>query len=224
MKRRLSRSAATAGSTKKRRLSVARTASAALTLARRIQRNVETKAVGVSNSATVTTTPTVVHVSQIAQGDDNSNRSGDHVNATRFRFRGTLVNNTASTFQPVVRILVVQNLRQQPDTNADMGQQFTATTIYGFNLATLGFKNLLVYYDKTFTVPISNETAATPTYQNGRRFIEFDMSFKYPFKISYNGAATTDIDRNGVYVILVGDLSSNAPTATWEALLNFQDP
>lgn len=224
MKRKLSRAYTTAGSYKKRRASVAQTASAALTLARRVARSVETKAVSVNASGTISSSaPTVTHVTAIAQGDDTTNRSGDFISLTRFRFRGVLTNNGASAFQPLVRILVVQNLRQQQDTDADMGRQYNAESIYGMNLASVGFKNLMVHYDKVHQAPMVSQSASTPTFQVGRRFIEFDLYFKKSIKVAYNGTTAADIDGNGLYVIMVSDLSSNMPSVTWYGLAEYTD-
>lgn len=208
---------------RQRTSSVAATASAALRMARELKRGIETKAVGISRTGTVTTTEDVKHLSAIAQGDGNSQRSGDHVMATRVRLRGMLTGNSALSFQAAVRIIIVQNLRQQPDTNATMASQFSSATIYGFNLASLGFKNLLVHYDKVHMVPQGSQVASTPTFATGRKFIDVDFKLARPVKISYNEAAVTDIDRNGFYIICVADASSSQPSLVYEAFLDYTD-
>jgi len=222
-KRKLSRSNATAGSYKRRRLSVAQKANAALSMARQIKRGIEVKGFGVSRTGTLTNTEDVKHLTAIPQGDGNGARDGDHIMVTRVRMKAILASNNASNFQQMVRIVIVQNLRQQPDTDATMLSQFTSADLYGFNLANQGFKNLLVHYDKVHAVPMGNETAATPTYQVGYKHIDINIPMRYPVKVSFNEAAATDIDRNGFYIIAVSQSSSNSPSLVYEAFVDFTD-
>jgi len=222
-KRKLSRSNATAGSYKRRRLSVAQKANAALSMARQIKRGIEVKGFGVSRTGTVTNTEDVKHLTAIPQGDGNGARDGDHIMATRVRLRGVISGNNALSFQSKMRVVIVQNLRQQPDTDATMTSQFTSADLYGFNLANQGFKNLLVHYDQVHSVPIGGEVGATPTYKVGRKFVDIDLKLKYPVKVSFNEAAATDIDRNGFYIICVSDASSNSPSFSYEAFIDFTD-
>ena len=221
-KRKLSRSAATAGSYKKRRLSVAQKANAALSAVRTLKRQVETKAIGFSFNSTISTTPSVTHLTAIAQGDGNNNRDGDHLNVKSIKLRGVLRSNGAQPNQSLVRVLIVQNMRQQPDTDASMASQFSSASIYAFNLAGVGFKNLYVHYDKVHAVPNGQEIAAG-TFALGRKFIDVEIRPKYPVKVSYNDTATTDIDRNGFYLIAVTDVATNNPTFTWEEFTEFTD-
>lgn len=195
----------------------------ALRMIRDLQRSVEVKGFGISRSGTVTNSEDVKHLTAIPQGDGNGARDGDHIMATRVRLRGVMTNNASSSGQPMIRLLVVQNVRQQPDTDATMTSQFTSADIYGFNLANQGFKNLLVHYDAVHVLPPCSQSASAPIFQVGYKFVSLDLKLKKPVKVSYNEAAATDIDRNGLYIICVSANSSVAPSFSYEAFVDFTD-
>lgn len=222
-KRKLSRSNATAGSYKRRRLSVAQKASAALSMARRINSNIEVKGFGVSRTGAVTSTVDVKHLSAIPQGDGNGSRTGDHIVAKRIRMKAILASNNAGSFQQMVRIVIVHNMRQQAGTDAVMTNQFSSGDLYGFNFAAQGFHNQYVHYDKVHAVPRGNETASG-VFQTGYKFVDINIPLPRGVKVTFNEATGADIDRNGFYIYAVSQNSTNAPALVYEAFLDFTDP
>lgn len=223
-KRKLSRSYATAGSYKRRRRSVAATASAALRIASQIKRGIEVKGFGVSlSTGDLISTVQTKHLTAIPQGDGNGSRDGDHIMLTRVRLNGVITADGASGVNGLVRLVIVQNMRQQPDTDALMTSQFTSADILGFNLKNQGFHNLYVHYDKVHHIGPANETAATPVYQQATKYINIDIPMKRPVKVSFNEATGADIDRNGFYVFAVSNVNTSGPSLVYEAFVDFTD-
>lgn len=220
-KRALSRSYTTAGSMgKRRRVSVAATANAALSMVRRLNSQQEIKAAGFAVSGgSITTTQNVKHCTAIAQGDGNNERVGDFIQFKKLSFRGYVTQNSNNAFQNLVRIIVVQNVRQQAGTDATMVSQFSSASILALDLSSVGFKNLVVLHDKLYTA----DAQPGATTVSGRRFIQFEVTPRFPCKVSYSGAASTDIDRNGIYIIAISDDTTNAPVLSYEALTHFTD-
>lgn len=192
-------------------------------MAQQIKRGIEVKGFGVSRTGTITSTSEAKHLTAIPQGDGNGARDGDHVMLTRVRLRGIMTSNNSSGGQTMIRVLIVQNLRQQPDTDAQMTSQFTSGDVYGFNLANQGFHNLLVHHDQVYVIPNGQEVAATPTFSTGVRFVSLDIKPRYPVKVSFNESTGADIDRNGFYAIIVSNNSSVAPSFSYEAFVDFTD-
>jgi len=208
---------------RQRTSSVAATANAALRMARRINSNIEVKGFGVSRTGAVSTTVDVKHLTAIPQGDGNGSRDGDHIILKRVRLRGVLASNAAGSYQQMVRIIIVHNMRQVAGTNAVMTNQFTSGDLYGFNLANQGFKNQYVHYDKVHAVPRSTETSAGG-FQTGYKYLDIDIPIPRGVKVSFNEATGADIDRNGFYVYAVSQNSTNGPALVYEAFVDFTDP
>jgi len=152
-----------------------------------------------------------VHISGIANGTLTDERIGDTIHLTRLRIR-LLFRFTAgySLNQQIVRVVVFKSNQQFPDI-APAGTTVLPNAVASFMnynssqyTANTG-DYVQILYDKK--IVLSRE-------RNPAQYLDIDK--KLNLKVQYNGNATTDIQKNGIYAFLVGDASSYYPT--WEGL------
>lgn len=193
----------------------------ALRIARSLQRQKERR-VGESTTtiATVTTTASVQLLNNLAQGDTSASRTGDKVTIKGYRARFILKGNSTATLTQLCRVLVIRWNQQQPSTDLPLTQALTSADMFGIDFNYAGFKECSVLYDKTFSVGINDGTEGG---QANRKHFEIDLDFKAGFTSMYNGAASTAIQSNGLYLCVVGDEAVNGPSLYSVSNIQFTD-
>ena len=198
----------------KKTMSVAGTALKAYKLARAVASviNVEHKHVDyTANDVGLGTTGTVLTLTQIAQGDGISNRSGNSVKLTGLNMQFSLQKDPNIT-DDFVRVMLLEDTQQQADTaitaNDVLGAGFNHTSL--LNLNTLGrFK---VRWNKVF-----NLNDAT------RKSMMVKKYFKLNHHVRFNGSATSDIQRGGLYILYFDASASPTSTITYSVRVSFVD-
>lgn len=165
-------------------------------------------------SATTTdilNTGTVVHLSAVAQGDGDSARTGNSIFARSLLVRGFWTWNSTAAAPQQVRVSVVQDLRQISDTAPGFTDIYAGANVQSFlNTATVGSFKVL----RTLSFSINDMVPE-------RRF-----QIKIPMRhhIRYNGTASSDIQKGGLYLVMSSDqTTSNGPTMTWISRLSYHD-
>lgn len=194
---------------------VASTASTALRLATQVYGmvNSERMLLPLTSSDAVTTTAGITHLTPIAQGDSNISRTGNSILAKTLNMQMEVVmhNSATSTF---FRILVIQDKQQvadTPPTIADILEASSSTnSIYEIN--THGrFKILKNYH------------FSLDTYKARSKVIKFHYKFPKTHHIRYNGSASSDIQKNGVYLVLLSNEATNAGNVNWYSTFTYHD-
>jgi len=165
----------------------------------------------------VPVTGTVDHITDIAQGDTVSTRTGNAINVVSITLKGTISDYGAAGSH--FRVCLVQDKQQVADTAPAAG------TIFSDAIAS------------------ANPVTAVPTIANLSRFNVLWMSRAYHsgglnagfvnnywecskkvnIKVSYNGTASTDIEKNGLYVIFLSDQAAATVDFNGLARLGFTD-
>jgi len=171
-----------------------------------------------ASAVNLTTTGAVDHITDIAQGDTDSTRTGNSINVVSVTFKGSLGNFNASVHFHY-RVAIVQDKQQRSDTSP------TAGDIFSDGIST------------------SNPVTAVPTRANLERFKIIYMSPPYSsiglqlgnvnnyyeftkkmnLKVSYNGSASSDIEKNGLYCVFLTDDTSGAVDFNGLARIGFTD-
>lgn len=128
----------------------------------------------------------------VAQGDDEQKRNGDQIKGSYLVVRGTLFRAAAANqLSDICRIVVVRDKMQRSDTAPAYTDVFqNASWQAHMNWQNRGRFELL--YDKIFEIDANNPSQT------------FRAIIPTPYKVRFNGSASTDIERNGIYIMGIG--------------------
>lgn len=188
------------------------TAGKALTIALGVKKllNVEYKkhTHGQSSDSITSTTDSIGHLTAIPQDVAGSSRNGISIKLTNLSIKGAV--ELVSATRSIVRVVVVQDMQQVSDTAPTWGNIFENVGMQDYlNLNTLGRFRILM--DQTYTVNAENPTKL------------FKKNFKLNSHVRYNGSASTDIQKNGIYVLARSPDTVSVPILNWNARTTFVD-
>ncbi len=156
------------------------------------------------------TTGVSIHLTDIAQGDANTTRHGNQIKLKYIKLRMTLLKH-ATPVATFIRCLIVVDKQQEADTTPAIGNVLTSLVIdSAYDPANIGRFRIL--YDRVFTL-----VTGSSDYKFTQKYIKLNMS------VRYNGVATSDIQKNGVYIMFLSDEATNTPTVNYNARLRFRD-
>lgn len=155
---------------------------------------------------TIGTSAAVIPLNQLAQpGRDGQQIYNLHVSGHLF------ADNTAPAAATTIRWAIVKDNQQRPDTDPTQAQIFQTTSVMSpLNSDSRG--RFSVLYDRRMTLTSNGDT---------RKFWKVFVPLK--FRVYFNGVAATDIQRNGVYLIVYSDKSTNLPSYGYYLRLAFYD-
>lgn len=164
----------------------------------------------------------VIHLTQIAQGDTQSTRTGNAVNVTDVKI-GLNIDRGASlgAANGHVRIAVVVDKEQVADTSPVGSAIFTSADPIcpRPNLDNLErFRILYISPNLDAQMAKLGTETLVPTRSN---LVEYQWSGN--LKVSYNGAATTDIEKNGIYLVVLSVFNSDAIDTSGTARIGYTD-
>lgn len=159
-----------------------------------------------------TTTATITHMSQIAQGDGNGARTGNSVLAKSIQFNMSVSKHPTATLT-FTRVMFFIDKRQVADTAPVIGDLLvSASTVALKNTQAVLANRFEVIYDKTFH--LSSTGQAT----------DIDKGFfELHHHIIYNGSAVSDIDKGGIYMLTLSNEATNTPTQIISYRLSYYD-
>lgn len=197
----------------KRKTDYLGTAGKALTIALGVKKllNVEYKkhTITQQSDSVSSTTDSLGHLTAVPQDASGSSRNGISIKLTNLSIKGAIEQNVL-TARSIVRFVVVQDMQQVSDSAPTWGNIFENVGMQDYlNLNTLGRFKILM--DQTFTVNAENPTKM------------FKKNFKLNTHVRYNGSASTDIQKNGIYVLARSADAANLPVVNWNARITFVD-
>lgn len=155
----------------------------------------------------VTTSGAVVHISGVAQGDTIATRTGDQINIKSIDVRGRIVSPTsiATPSGFFYRVAVIVDKQQVADTAPTAGAVFSPNDVVSMmpNVANLDRFRILYLsqiFDARRMVNDSDNATSVPTQGN-----IFSFSWTGDIKVRYNGTASTDIQKNGIFVVYMSN-------------------
>lgn len=157
---------------------------------------------------------TITHVTAIGQGDGSGSRTGNSVLAKWLSIRAFAYVHGSAT-DTAIRLMVVMDKQQQGDTAPGVADVLdTASATYNY----LAFLNP----DQKGRFSILHDEIWTMNNVSKKDLIK-KVNIKLDKHIRYNGANTTDIQKNGIYVISISSEATNAPALKIEARLGYHD-
>jgi len=209
---------------KKKNMSTSAKASKALSLAKKAIRADEIKYAwtGIYTTA-VTQALQITHITGVAVGDGASNRDGNKIVLQNIKMMLHLNNTPASNINSgcIVRVLVIQDTQQQPDTPPTVSDILFATTGLNYN-APYNYPDVVhrfrILMDRYINLnPTGAYGLTTPAFNSTAHHAHrvYNIRPKYQ-NILYNGSASTDIQKNGVYFCICKSSADASNTVTPE--------
>lgn len=164
----------------------------------------------VTGTATPDTSGTVVHITNIAQGDDDNNRTGLSVlvKSVFIRMSATINASATTTF---IRIILFRDTQQVGDsTPAVTSILESASYLAPLNTNSVGRYSVLK--DVLFCLDgVRQDTKIMKWYK------------KMSSHVRYNGTASTDIQKNGMYLLFISSEATNTPSLPYNIRLAYHD-
>lgn len=154
-------------------------------------------------SGAISTTPSVTHLTAIATGDGDGARTGNSILMRGLSFSMTW-NMNASATNTWIRMVLVQDTQQIGDTTpafTDIFDSGSSNIINLLNKNTLGRFKIL--RDKVISFSSNSKTDYSK-----KGFIRFYNH------VRYNGTASSDIQKMGLYLLFVSNEATNTPTVS----------
>lgn len=178
--------------------------------------NVEYKVLDTQITFTaISNTPTIVQLTNLSQGDGQSNRDGNQVKITRINWRYTYSVNASAVFSFLRVILVLDRQTNQAIYTA--GNLLQDVTI---NDAIVSAKNLdnkfrfKVLYDKVHSMSPTHRTCGNAKYNKN-----VEIKIRY----DANAGDITDLTSNSLSILLVSNEVTNTPSITSFMRLRYVD-
>jgi len=166
----------------------------------------------------VSTAGGIVHITSIDQGDSVLTRTGNTINVTDIACRAVIVNAADNANSDNCRFLVVVDRQQVADTLPAPGDVisdgfFTANPVINLpNVANLERFRILhsswLYELRRVEPDLVADTFGPPTQSS-----YYEFNWKGNLKVSYNGTASSDIEKNGIYFIVLTDNANTVDIA-----------
>lgn len=156
------------------------------------------------------TTGLVVELTNVSQGDGQTTRDGNSIFCRNVFGRHAITRNAAGASVQLVRFMVVKDLQQQGDTNPTVSDILNAADpLSPLSLASRG--RFTILRDKLITL--------TDQYPNHTQKLNVPMKHH----VRYNGTAASDIQKGGLYVVMISNTTSNHPVISYNYSTSFYD-
>jgi len=175
-------------------------------------------------SSNITTSGTTTQITAVAQGDTQSTRTGNTINVTSVSIIGrwSKAGDTAYSGNAFYRWAVVVDKEQVADTLPAASAIFTGSPIGNFpNLDNLERFRILYLSPVFENARMSSDTDATTSVATINS--HWKWSWKGNIKVSYNGTAGTDIEKNGIYVVYLSNDTQDTIDVAATARIGYTD-
>lgn len=162
-----------------------------------------------NTGVSIPNTGSIVEFTTIAQGDNYNNRQGNSILAKYLFGRLEFVKHGSSNYT-FIRVIYFVDTQQISDTSPAVTDVLaSASTISPLNQFQKGRFSIL----KDMTVRLDTNVI-THTEK---------VSLKLPFHIKYNGTSGGDLQKNGVYMLVIGSEPTNTPLYSYNMRISFYD-
>lgn len=152
---------------------------------------------------------------QIAQGDQVGQRTGNSILIRSLYLRGYMQVNPSVSTVSRISLALVKDTQQIADTTPAITDIFTAITpesIIKTSQSTNTAGRFKILWRKNYSlVP-----GQTPN-------INIDKYWKLYDHVKYNGTASTDVQKNGYYLVIMSSEATNYPTVSVNSRIGYYD-
>lgn len=160
----------------------------------------------------IDTSGTMTHVTAIGQGDTVSGRTGNSVFVRALNWKGLLFRTSAGDYFQAFRMIVIQDTQQIGDTAPTLSDVLENVTVQShLKVGTAGRFKILYNHVYHFDV-------------NGVGGMPFQINLPMRHHIRYNGTASSDIQRGGLYCACLSTQGTgNYPQIQSEVRVSYHD-
>ncbi len=173
--------------------------------------NVERKLFDTTVSATVSSTGNITHLSAVPLGDTQNSRDGVSVKATGLFIRAEYTEHASVVGATFLRCMIIRDNRQVASSTPAIATILQTVSRNSFlNEDTLGRFNVLS--DRIHT--LSNV---------GTVGKHFEVNLPMNSHLRWNADLGSNIESNGLYIVLISNQGTNVPLVGFEARLRYVD-
>jgi len=184
----------------------------ALALAKLSQAEIERKNSDIASNVTVGTTAGTIHITALTQGIAANNRIGQEVNVTGLAMNYYWYKHPSSVVTNI-RFVIVQDTQTVSDATSVSWTDVFASSSNIAQITRTGMKGRFkILYDNSAILDASEISG-----RHNRIFIPLKL------KIQYNGTASTDIQKNALYGLVLSDDNTNQPAFNYFIRMYFTD-
>lgn len=167
--------------------------------------------IGVTTT-TINSTGTITLLNGLAQGDTSLNRTGNSVLAKYLSLKVCILGNAVAT-QTIVRMIVFVDKQQVADTAPGVTDILASSSPVAFyNNAMAGRFQILDDKMLQFDI-LTNRSYVYKVYKK----------FGDSIHVKFNGVNATDIQRNGMYFLILGTEGTNTSQVVWNSRFAYHD-
>lgn len=184
----------------------------------RVVRNLapEVKTVEINTNVTnLTSAGSIQHVTAIQQGDDTPERTGNTIDLKEIYMQTSFTVGSEAGAGVSFRIAIVRDTQQINDTTPGVTDVFSSANPL-IAMPNIANRERFKFMYLSAIIPIPLTTL-------GGMGINHKFDWKGNYKVHYNGTATTDISKGGIYILFLTDSGSNTMDFVSRVRLTFSD-
>lgn len=164
-------------------------------------------------SVSVPGTGSMNHLTAVSQDDTSTGRTGNSILLRQLAYRFKIEINSAVTSNTTFVMMIVQDTQQVGDTSPSITDVLSSANT--FSLMALGTAG-------RFKVLKRQQFILTPA-SGGRPAVESKGFLKLYSHVRYNGSADSDIQKNGLYLLMLSSEGTNYPTFSGSFRIGYHD-
>lgn len=157
----------------------------------------------------------IYHLTTLTQGDAVSGRTGNSILLKSFSANGYMYVHPSQTTNTRVMLALILDKQQVEDTYPTLANIFANDTTPNTLLNSSNLGRFKVLWRRQYTLD-SNAGG-------GNNAKQIKIFKRLNFHVRYNGAAETDIAKNGVYLCMITSEPSLYPTIDFQSRINYHD-
>lgn len=157
----------------------------------------------------------IYHLTTLTQGDSVSGRTGNSVLLKSFTANGYIYVNPSQTTNTRVMLAIVRDMQQVEDTSPTIANIFASDVTPNTLLNSSNLGRFKVLWRRQYTLD-SNAGG-------GNNAKQIKIFKKLNFHCRYNGSAETDIQKSGLYLVMITSEPTLYPTVNFETRLSYHD-
>lgn len=189
----------------------------ALRLVKQIKSNVERKHYQFQYTTQLATTSAIFPLTNIAQGDTVSTRTGNKITLRSIKVNGQFSQSSGVGADNSFRVILFTDRQQIADTDPGATDLLRTDSIVSSYANTTTFqKRFKIYYDRVFVLRPRISYNGTTVVSTSPVMPFVKWFFPTIKDIRYNADQNTDIQRNGLYMLLIGQSADVTPNLEFD--------
>lgn len=154
------------------------------------------------------------HLTAIPQGDGPSERTGNSILLRNIYIRGSIQINSSTLANTRVSLVLLKDTQQPSDLLPIMSDIFQDYTDPETMLSTTTFGRYKILWRRNYVLtPVSG----------GKNAVEIIKYWKVYDHVRYNGTTSSDIQKNGYYLVMLTSEITNYPTIILNTRIGYRD-